>query len=60
MVLNGDVEAVKTALEESSETGMLSFDAALHNLYKEGAITMENALNYADSRANLEARIHFG
>ena len=60
MILSGDVDAVKVALEESTEVGMQSFDAALYELYKEGAISMESALNYADSRANLEAKVHFG
>ncbi|MBF0589568.1 MAG: PilT/PilU family type 4a pilus ATPase [Magnetococcales bacterium] len=60
MILSGDTEGVKSALEESTEEGMVSFDTALFELYKEGAISMEEALNNADSRGNLEARMHFG
>ncbi|MBF0143328.1 MAG: PilT/PilU family type 4a pilus ATPase [Magnetococcales bacterium] len=60
LVLAGQVDEIKTALEESSEKGMQSFDTALLQLFKEGAISQEEALNSADSRANLEARIHFG
>jgi twitching motility protein PilU len=37
-----------------------SFDAALHALYREGRIELEEALSNADSRANLEAKINFG
>jgi twitching motility protein PilU len=33
---------------------------ALHNLYKEGRIELEEALSNADSRSNLEAKINFG
>ncbi|MEO5341355.1 MAG: PilT/PilU family type 4a pilus ATPase [Magnetococcus sp. MYC-9] len=60
LILKGDVDGVRTALAESGERGMQSFDAALLALYREGGITLEEALNHADSRANLEARIHFG
>ncbi|MBF0182018.1 MAG: PilT/PilU family type 4a pilus ATPase [Magnetococcales bacterium] len=60
MILKGDIDSVKEALSHSTEQGMQSFDQALYNLYKEGAVSMEDALNSADSRANLEARVHFG
>ncbi|MBF0162212.1 MAG: PilT/PilU family type 4a pilus ATPase [Magnetococcales bacterium] len=60
LILKGDVDGIRTALEESGERGMQSFDAALFALYKEGRVTLEEALNHADSRANLEAKIHFG
>ena len=39
---------------------MKAFDQALFDLYKEGKITLEEALNNADSRTNLEAKINFG
>ncbi len=60
LILKGDIDGIRTALAESSEQGMQSFDTALFTLYQEGAITLEEALNHADSRANLEAKIHFG
>jgi len=60
LVLKGDISAVKQALRESSEPGMQHFDTALYGLYREGRISMEEALTHADSRANLEARINFG
>ena len=44
----------------TSERGMQTFDMALHNLYKEERITLEEALSNADSRTNLEAKINFG
>jgi twitching motility protein PilU len=58
-ILKGDVDMVKEAIGASSEKGVQSFDTALLALYKEEAISMEEALNSADSRANLEAKIHF-
>jgi twitching motility protein PilU len=59
-ILKGDIDEVKEAIAASSEKGVQSFDTALLALYKEEAISLEEALNSADSRANLEAKIHFG
>ena len=60
LLLNGRIEEIKEALENSGERGMQSFDTALFNLYREGEITLEEALSHADSRNNLEAKINFG
>jgi twitching motility protein PilU len=60
LVKKGDVLGAKEALRTSSEKGMQHFDTALFELYKAGRITMEDALVYADSRTNLEAKINFG
>jgi twitching motility protein PilU len=60
MILKGDISAVKEAFKDTREPGMQSFDEALFNLYREGVISMEEALSNADSRSNLEAKINFG
>ena len=60
LINRGDIVAVKEAARESNERGMQSFDQALLALYKAGQITMEEALQNADSRTNLEAQINFG
>ena len=44
-------------MEQGGERGMMTFDQALYDLYVEGAISLENALNHADSRNNLALRI---
>src|ERR1700722_2532621 len=59
-VKKGDVTGVKEAIVASNERGVQSFDSALHELYKENRITLEEALASADSRTNLEAKINFG
>jgi twitching motility protein PilU len=59
LVNRGEIAKVKEAFAQSSEAGMQSFDSALLELYKSGKICMEEALANADSRANLEANIHF-
>jgi twitching motility protein PilU len=60
LILKGEIHEVKEAMAESGAGGMQTFDTALFNLYKEGRITLEEALANADSRTNLEARINFG
>ena len=60
LILKGQIDEIREAMEESPEGGMQSFDEALHKLYKEGRIELEEALKNADSRANLEAKINFG
>jgi twitching motility protein PilU len=60
LIKKGDVVAIKEALRTTTERGMQNFDAALYALVKQGRIDLEEALNNADSRHNLEARINFG
>jgi twitching motility protein PilU len=60
LVLKGDISAVKEAFKDTQEPGNQSFDQALFERYKTGAISIEEALSNADSRPDLEARINFG
>jgi twitching motility protein PilU len=60
LIKKGDVMGIKEALRTSTERGVQNFDTALFALVKEGRITLEEALENADSRSNLEARINFG
>ena len=60
LINKGDVVGVKEAIAASGERGIRSFDAALHELYKQGRVELADALAHADSRANLEAKINFG
>jgi twitching motility protein PilU len=60
LIKKGDVTSIKEAIVASGERGVQSFDVALHNLYKENRVELEEALSNADSRANLETKINFG
>jgi twitching motility protein PilU len=60
LVKKGDVMGIKEAITSSGERGIQSFDVSLRDLFKTGRIDLEEALNSADSRANLEAKINFG
>jgi twitching motility protein PilU len=60
LIKKGDVMSIKEAINVSSEKNIQSFDLALLHLYRQGRVTLEEALANADSRANLEAKINFG
>ena len=60
LILSRRIDALREAMEQSSASGMQSFDDALHALWKQGRIDLQEALDNADSRSNLEAKINFG
>jgi len=57
LIQKGKIHEIKEAMEQGGERGMMTFDQALYDLYIEGAISIEEALNHADSRNNLALRI---
>jgi len=57
LIKQGKVDEIKEPMEKSREQGMVTFDSALFDLYKQGKITEEEALKNADSRNNLRLRI---
>jgi twitching motility protein PilU len=60
LIRDGRVDAVIEAMQNSGHEGIKTFDDALLELYREGRITLEEALANADSAPNLEAKVHFG
>ncbi|HEY0973446.1 MAG TPA: PilT/PilU family type 4a pilus ATPase [Solimonas sp.] len=60
LILNQRIDEIKEAMNQSSDSAMLTFDNSLYGLYKSGTIALEEALTNADSRTNLEAKINFG
>jgi len=60
LILNGRIDEIKDAMKDSGSKGMQTFDMALYELYKNGFITLDAALDNSDSRTNLEAKINFG
>lgn len=60
LILAGRFNEILDAMAGSSTPGMQTFDDAIVALHRQGRITLEEALRYADSRTNLEARINFG
>ncbi len=57
LIMKGEVGAIKEIMEKSENIGMRTFDGALYHLYKEGRITLDEALRNADSPNNLRLRI---
>ncbi len=57
LIMKGEVGQIKEVMEKSENIGMQTFDGALFGLYKEGKISLEEALRNADSQNNLRLRI---
>ncbi len=57
LILKGEVHGIKEIMQKSENVGMQTFDTALYKLYKEGRITLDEALRNADSQNNLRLRI---
>ncbi len=53
-----EIEEIKEAIEKSREQGMQTFDQSLYDLYKQGKISKEVALQNADSSNNLSIKIN--
>ncbi len=57
MIIKGEFENIKEIMEKSENLGMRTFDSALYHLYKDGRISLDEALRNADSANNLRLRI---
>lgn len=60
MIRKGDVHQLKSLMKKSREAGMQTFDQALFDLYNEGEISEEDALQHADSPNDLRLMIKLG
>ncbi|MDO9163408.1 MAG: PilT/PilU family type 4a pilus ATPase [Methylococcaceae bacterium] len=58
LILKGEVHAIKEAMEKSENIGMQTFDSHLLRLFKNGTITLEEALANSDSPNNLKLKIN--
>jgi len=57
LIKQGGIDALKEAMEQGIHEGCQTFDQALFTLYKEGKITLEQALMNSDSANNLRLKI---
>ena len=57
LILRGEIASIKEVMEKSEEIGMVTFDKALFELFRQGLITEADALRNADSPNNLRLRI---
>ncbi|WP_020394764.1 PilT/PilU family type 4a pilus ATPase [Thiolinea disciformis] len=58
LILKGEMGLIKEIMEKSEQQGMQTFDGHLFRLYKEGKISLEEAMRNADSPSNLKLRIN--
>ncbi len=59
LIHKGQVDQIKAAMAKSREAGMQTFDQSLFDLYSQGVITLERAIEHADSKNDiaLKARL---
>ena len=60
IIRKGEVHKMKSLMAKSRNMGMQTFDQSLFDLYKQGNITYEDAINYADSANELRLMIKLG
>jgi twitching motility protein PilU len=53
LIKSGQVDQIKEAMEQSLAPGCQTFEQSLYTLYKQGVITLDEALANADSATNL-------
>ena len=58
LIMKGEVHAIKEIMEKSEEQGMQTFDSHLYRMYREGRISLAEALRNADSPSNLKLKIN--
>lgn len=57
LIRRGRIDDIREAIAKSVEPGVQTFDQSLYQLHLQGAITLEQALENADSRTDLALRI---
>ncbi|QLE85364.1 PilT/PilU family type 4a pilus ATPase [Shewanella sp. Scap07] len=57
LIRRAKIDDIRDALERNLEQEVVTFDEAILQLYKQGRIDKQAALNFGDSRHNLEVKI---
>ncbi|MBA4262459.1 MAG: type IV pili twitching motility protein PilT [Comamonadaceae bacterium] len=57
LIQKGQTDELKDVMAKSTELGMCTFDQSLYGLFERGELTLEQALESADSRTDLSLRI---
>ena len=60
LIRKGEIHQMKPLMAKSNQQGMKTFDQALFELYRNGDITYEDAINHADSANELRLMIKLG
>ncbi len=57
LIKNGEPDLIKEVMDKSENQGMQTFDLALYKLYKQGKISLDEAIKNADSKNNLRLKV---
>lgn len=57
LIHKGDIGKIKDVMEQNNQLGMCTFDQSLERAYREGLITEETALSFADQPGDLKIKI---
>ena len=60
LIRRGELHEIKETMAKSNESGMMTFDQSLYELYSTGKITEQDALHHADSANDLRLMIKVG
>jgi twitching motility protein PilU len=60
LIRRGELHEIKDVMAKSGESGMMTFDQSLYQLFSEGKITEQDALHHADSANDLRLMIKIG
>ncbi|UXI01707.1 PilT/PilU family type 4a pilus ATPase [Photobacterium sp. TY1-4] len=60
LIRRGELHEIKEAMAKSTESGMMTFDQSLFELFSQGKITEQDALHHADSANDLRLMIKVG
>lgn len=60
LIRDEKINEIKEVMGKGGSVGMQTFDQAIVKLFKTGDVMLDEALNKADSRADLEWRLNFG
>ncbi len=59
LILKGEIDQVREAMEKNPEVGMQTFDQSLFQLYQRDLIDRDTAMKYAESASNLNVMLKY-
>ncbi len=60
LILRGEIHLLRDVIKNSGHYGMKTFDQAVYDLYRDGLISLEDALQYSDSATDVRLMIKLG
>ena len=57
LIHKGDIGKIRDVMEQNNQMGMCTFDQSLERAYREGLVTEETALSYADQPGDLKIKL---